>query len=134
MLQLFHTTKFNSSNINVYEYTRPEWTFHAKGLWIESVDNNDNKNTDDDHHHLSYSLSLVGSSNFSYRSLNRDLESQLCIITMNSNLCQSIYHERCHIFSSIYCSPITLNQLISQTEYRLPVYIRFILPIFRWYM
>uniref|UniRef100_A0A094ZUA8 CDP-diacylglycerol--glycerol-3-phosphate 3-phosphatidyltransferase n=1 Tax=Schistosoma haematobium TaxID=6185 RepID=A0A094ZUA8_SCHHA len=143
LLQLFHTTKFNHSNINVYEYTRPEWTFHAKGLWIESVDDDDDddkkkktkneKNTDDDDH-LPYSLSLVGSSNFSYRSLNRDLESQLCIITTNSNLCQSIYHERCHIFSSIYCSPVTLNQLIYQTEYRLPVYMRFILPIFRWYM
>ncbi|VDP05650.1 unnamed protein product, partial [Schistosoma mattheei] len=55
LLQLFHTTKFNSSNINVYEYTRPEWTFHAKGLWIESVHNDDDKkkkknekNTDDD--------------------------------------------------------------------------------------
>lgn len=144
LLQLFHTTKLNHSNINVYEYTRPEWTFHAKGLWIESVDDNDDddnnnnkkkkkeKNTND--HHLPYSLSLVGSSNFSYRSLNRDLESQLCIITTNSNLRQSLYNERCHIFSSNYCSPVTLNQLIYQTEYRLPVYMRFILPMFRWYM
>ncbi|CAH8657678.1 unnamed protein product [Schistosoma rodhaini] len=135
LLQLFYTTKLNHSNINIYEYIRPDWTFHAKGLWIESVaDDSKNGEKTADHHHPSYSLSLVGSSNFSYRSLNRDLESQLCIITMNKRLRHCLYNERCHLFSSTYCYPITLNQLIYQTEYRLPVYIRFMLPIFRWYM
>ncbi|XP_018652079.1 LOW QUALITY PROTEIN: CDP-diacylglycerol--glycerol-3-phosphate 3-phosphatidyltransferase [Schistosoma mansoni] len=136
LLQLFYTTKLNHSNINIYEYIRPDWTFHAKGLWIESVadDSQDEEKKTADHHHPSYSLSLVGSSNFSYRSLNRDLESQLCIVTTNPKLRQCLYNERCHLFSSTCCYPITLNQLIYQTKYRLPVYVRFLLPIFRWYM
>ncbi|CAH8552569.1 unnamed protein product [Schistosoma turkestanicum] len=144
LLQLFHTTNTNySSSVNVYEYNRPNWTFHAKGLWIEGGDI-ENEKVDDigkttnkmnkHHQQCSYSLSLVGSSNFSYRSLNRDLESQLCVITTNQHLRQSLYRERCHLFSSNYCYPVYLNQLIYQTEYRLPVYIRIILPILRWYM
>ncbi|KAK4475553.1 hypothetical protein MN116_000626 [Schistosoma mekongi] len=134
LLELLFHTNINHCNVNIYEYARPEWTFHAKGLWIESVNNNKKIVEMNKKNIPSCSLSLIGSSNFSYRSLNHDLESQLCIITTNENLRQCLYNEICYIFSTSYCYPVTLSQLMYQTQYRLPWYCRFILPIFRWYM
>ncbi|TNN18405.1 putative CDP-diacylglycerol--glycerol-3-phosphate 3-phosphatidyltransferase [Schistosoma japonicum] len=134
LLELLFHTDVNHHNVNIYEYTRPKWTFHAKGLWIESIHNDMKLVEMNKKNILPYSLSLIGSSNFSYRSLNRDLESQLCIITTNENLRQCIHDEICHIFSTTYCYPVTLSQLMHQTQYRLPWYCRFILPVFRWYM
>ena len=59
--------KRNKSNVELYEYNRPDWSFHAKGLWL-SLDSK-------------YMLSMVGSPNFGYRSVYRDSETQLVIIT-----------------------------------------------------
>lgn len=55
--------------IKVYEYFRKGWTWHAKGLWI--VPNNPRNPY----------TTAIGSSNFNYRSLERDLETQLFIRT-----------------------------------------------------
>ncbi|CAH8870817.1 unnamed protein product [Trichobilharzia szidati] len=128
LLQSFHTG-VKSNCFGIYEYHRPEWTFHAKGLWVEGV-----IGRDDSVNSPSYSLSLIGSSNYSYRSLNRDVESQLCVFTFSKQLSQHLHEERNHIFSSKYCYPVTLGQLIYQSNYRLPWYTRFMLPVFRRYM
>jgi CDP-diacylglycerol---glycerol-3-phosphate 3-phosphatidyltransferase len=45
----------------VWEYNRPGWTFHVKGLWAEFSDNQ------------TY-LTAIGSSNYSNRSAYRDSE------------------------------------------------------------
>ncbi|CAH8637046.1 unnamed protein product [Heterobilharzia americana] len=129
LLQSFQSGLVNLSNVGVYEYHRPKWTFHAKGLWIDGVDGED-----DSTNIRPYSLSLVGSSNYSYRSLNRDVESQLFVCTFNKQFSQHLQEERNHIFSSMYCYPVTLSQLTHQTDYRLPWYTRFMLPVFRRYM
>ncbi|XP_067860118.1 CDP-diacylglycerol--glycerol-3-phosphate 3-phosphatidyltransferase, mitochondrial isoform X2 [Heptranchias perlo] len=64
--------------IRLHEYFRKGWTFHAKGLW----------------YYLSGSrwpcLTLIGSPNFGYRSVHRDLEAQLAIITENHKLQQQL--------------------------------------------
>jgi len=49
------------------EYYRPSWTFHAKGFWGELKDNS--------------TLTIIGSSNYAERSLKRDNEIQMYIIT-----------------------------------------------------
>uniref|UniRef100_A0A3B4F480 CDP-diacylglycerol--glycerol-3-phosphate 3-phosphatidyltransferase n=1 Tax=Pundamilia nyererei TaxID=303518 RepID=A0A3B4F480_9CICH len=60
--------------VHLHEYHRPEWTFHAKGLWyyLQGQDRP--------------CLTLIGSPNFGYRSVHRDLEAQIAIVTENEEL------------------------------------------------
>lgn len=51
---------------NLFYYERPGWTFHAKGLWLESK--------------ASLSAAICGSGNFGARSENLDMESNLVFI------------------------------------------------------
>uniref|UniRef100_A0AAQ6IE12 CDP-diacylglycerol--glycerol-3-phosphate 3-phosphatidyltransferase n=1 Tax=Anabas testudineus TaxID=64144 RepID=A0AAQ6IE12_ANATE len=63
--------------VHLHEYHRPQWTFHAKGLWyyLQGQDRP--------------CLTLIGSPNFGYRSVHRDLEAQIAIVTENEELqCQ----------------------------------------------
>lgn len=50
----------DSKKISVFEYSRPGWSFHPKGIWVER-----NSVIDD---------TIIGSSNFGLRSKFRDLE------------------------------------------------------------
>jgi CDP-diacylglycerol--glycerol-3-phosphate 3-phosphatidyltransferase len=47
------------------EYTRPDWTFHAKGLWATLPNES------------APALTFIGSPNFGHRSVHRDLEAQV---------------------------------------------------------
>ncbi|XP_044253422.1 CDP-diacylglycerol--glycerol-3-phosphate 3-phosphatidyltransferase, mitochondrial isoform X2 [Tribolium madens] len=68
--------------IDLFEYLRDKWTYHGKGLWYyASRDSNP-------------SLTLIGSPNFGERSVKRDLETQLAIVTENSVLKKEL-HEEC---------------------------------------
>ncbi|XP_068761233.1 CDP-diacylglycerol--glycerol-3-phosphate 3-phosphatidyltransferase, mitochondrial-like [Montipora capricornis] len=68
--------------ITVYEYVRRHWTFHAKGLWYYLA-NNPLPN-----------LTLIGSPNFGHRSVYRDLEAQVAIITNNCDLREALHEEQ----------------------------------------
>ncbi|RZF43477.1 hypothetical protein LSTR_LSTR001738 [Laodelphax striatellus] len=70
--------------IRLFEYQKPGWTFHSKGLWQNLEDNR--------------MLTLVGSSNYGARSVNRDLESQIVIITANEKLKASLSNEQKQLF------------------------------------
>ncbi|CAJ0557860.1 unnamed protein product, partial [Mesorhabditis spiculigera] len=61
--------------IDLREYKRPGWTFHAKGLWMcdEGV-----------------AATLIGSSNYGYRSVHRDLEAQVLLVTKNEAEIESL--------------------------------------------
>uniref|UniRef100_A0A8C8S5M5 CDP-diacylglycerol--glycerol-3-phosphate 3-phosphatidyltransferase n=1 Tax=Pelusios castaneus TaxID=367368 RepID=A0A8C8S5M5_9SAUR len=65
--------------VQLQEYSRNGWTFHAKGLWL----------------YLAGSrlpcLTLIGSPNFGYRSVHRDLEAQVAIVTENRALQQQLH-------------------------------------------
>ncbi|KAK5968904.1 CDP-diacylglycerol--glycerol-3-phosphate 3-phosphatidyltransferase [Trichostrongylus colubriformis] len=63
--------KYKRNTVNMYEYYRDGWTFHAKGLWIETP---------------GHTATLIGSSNFGYRSVHRDLEAQILLVTSNERL------------------------------------------------
>ncbi|KAI8802989.1 hypothetical protein BJ742DRAFT_909438 [Cladochytrium replicatum] len=53
--------------ITLYEYDRTGWTFHAKGLWCE--------------YEGKMRLATIGSSNYGHRSQERDLESQIYLVS-----------------------------------------------------
>ncbi|XP_034496265.1 CDP-diacylglycerol--glycerol-3-phosphate 3-phosphatidyltransferase, mitochondrial isoform X3 [Ailuropoda melanoleuca] len=65
--------------VQLQEYWRRGWTFHAKGLWL----------------YLAGSslpcLTLIGSPNFGYRSVHRDLEAQIAIVTESRALQQQLH-------------------------------------------
>lgn len=68
--------------VHLHEYHRDKWTFHAKGLW----------------YYLSGQtrpcLTLIGSPNFGYRSVHRDLEAQIAIVTDNEELQAQLQEEQ----------------------------------------
>ncbi|KAG6552434.1 hypothetical protein Mapa_005995 [Marchantia paleacea] len=71
------------NGLSIYEYERSGWTFHAKGLWCTLPG---------DVH--GPSVTLVGSSNFGYRSRDRDLEAQVFVMTRNPRLRGQLKFER----------------------------------------
>ncbi|XP_051792511.1 CDP-diacylglycerol--glycerol-3-phosphate 3-phosphatidyltransferase, mitochondrial isoform X2 [Erpetoichthys calabaricus] len=70
------------NRIQLLEYFRSNWTFHAKGLWYYL------KETDRP------CLTLIGSPNFGYRSVHRDLEAQVAIVTANKSLQAKLQQEQ----------------------------------------
>ncbi|XP_040438173.1 CDP-diacylglycerol--glycerol-3-phosphate 3-phosphatidyltransferase, mitochondrial isoform X2 [Falco naumanni] len=67
--------------VQLQEYSRAGWTFHAKGLWLYLAGSN------------LPCLTLIGSPNFGYRSVHRDLEAQVAIVTENTALQQQLHQE-----------------------------------------
>lgn len=57
-------------SIHIREYMRPGWTYHAKGVWI----------TRDDGTPIA---TVIGSTNFGFRSLHRDLECNAIVLFSN---------------------------------------------------
>ncbi|XP_072524095.1 CDP-diacylglycerol--glycerol-3-phosphate 3-phosphatidyltransferase, mitochondrial isoform X1 [Salminus brasiliensis] len=68
--------------VHLHEYHRPDWTFHAKGLWyyLKGQDRP--------------CLTLIGSPNFGYRSVHRDIEAQIAIVTENEELQANLRQEQ----------------------------------------
>lgn len=85
--------------VRLQEYWRRDWTFHAKGLWL----------------YLAGSglpcLTLIGSPNFGYRSVHRDLEAQIAIVTESQALQQQLHQEQAQLYvRSGAVSPATFQQ------------------------
>lgn len=62
--------KLKKTNIQLYEYTKKGWTFHTKGIWINE-NGLENPN-----------FTIIGSSNYSYRSYYRDSELNFYLYSM----------------------------------------------------
>ncbi|GMS80207.1 hypothetical protein PENTCL1PPCAC_2382 [Pristionchus entomophagus] len=71
--------KYNRRNVELVEWSRKGWSFHAKGLWCDRGDRID---------------TVIGSSNYGYRSLHRDLEAQIVVSTTNASLMKRLREER----------------------------------------
>lgn len=71
----------------IYEFNRPGWTYHAKGVWIQEVEPSP------------LMVTVIGSSNFGHRSFDRDLEAQLTLITENRSLIEKTQQERDSLFA-----------------------------------
>jgi CDP-diacylglycerol---glycerol-3-phosphate 3-phosphatidyltransferase len=66
--QVFQTISENlAQQHEVLLYSRPGWTFHAKGLWVTSPRDN-------------LVAAMVGSGNYGYRSWHRDVESNIVMV------------------------------------------------------
>ncbi|VDK71556.1 unnamed protein product [Litomosoides sigmodontis] len=76
--------KMIGPNVRLFEYIRPGWSYHAKGLWIDSKQS-------------SLSATMIGSSNFGHRSVHRDLEAQFLIVTCDEKLKLRLQEERSRI-------------------------------------
>lgn len=85
-------------------YNKPDWSFHAKGIWVEGLSE--------------IYLHLIGSSNFNHRSANRDFEYQFLLMTSNKSLIDKLKNEREALWSEsslLECSdPIKVNTLYSK--------------------
>jgi len=80
-----YTSSSNKASMDaqLFFWERPDWTFHAKGVWLKEEidmptdpDTENNGGTDNSE----VAAVVVGSSNFGYRSFYRDMESNLLLV------------------------------------------------------
>ncbi|KAK6059173.1 hypothetical protein COOONC_03200, partial [Cooperia oncophora] len=98
--------KYGRNAVNLYEYYRDGWTFHAKGIWVETP---------------TVTATLVGSSNFGYRSVHRDLEAQVLLVTSNERLRSQLKEERTRLFE--YASVLDATAL-RRVDHYIPTVVR----------
>ncbi|KAL0480758.1 CDP-diacylglycerol-glycerol-3-phosphate 3-phosphatidyltransferase [Acrasis kona] len=67
--------------VKVFEYSRRGWTFHSKGMWIKDFNGKTR-------------ATVIGSSNFSQRSADRDTEAQILISSNDRDLSQRMERDR----------------------------------------
>ncbi|CAG0892873.1 unnamed protein product [Darwinula stevensoni] len=79
--------------VRLFEYQRPNWTFHAKGLWLSVAQEE------------LPCLTFIGSPNFGHRSLHRDLEAQVALLTTNRALRMKLEKEQERLFAPSH--PVT---------------------------
>lgn len=72
-------------------------------------------------------LTLIGSSNFGERSVNRDLETQICLVTTNPSLQKNLQTECDHLYKQGSVAEQAL-----QNRY-VPKWVRVIVSLFRNY-
>ena len=105
--------------VQMYEYQRPGWTFHCKGLWVYETEKD-----------LPYAT-MVGSPNFGYRSEKRDLESQLVIVTENEDLQRRLGEEQRHLYSH---SEAVEDNTLEAEDRRTPAWVKFVVKVAReWF-
>ncbi|XP_068249659.1 CDP-diacylglycerol--glycerol-3-phosphate 3-phosphatidyltransferase, mitochondrial [Palaemon carinicauda] len=109
----------DSQRVELFEYERPNWTFHGKGLWYYKPDQS-----------LPF-LTMIGSPNFGRRSVNRDLESQLVILTSNRALQTSLQEEQQHLYS---LASLVTRQTFTQVDRLVPYWVRFVIPVVKLFM
>ncbi|XP_001605516.1 CDP-diacylglycerol--glycerol-3-phosphate 3-phosphatidyltransferase, mitochondrial [Nasonia vitripennis] len=107
-----------SDRIQLWEFAKPGWTYHAKGLWYSMP--NEQKP----------SFTLIGSPNFGYRSVERDLETQIAVMTRNEKLQESLKKEYERLFDS--AKPVT-QRTFSQRDRVPPAWVRMVVLFFRYY-
>eukprot|EP01087_Luapelamoeba_hula_P010791 TRINITY_DN2874_c0_g1_i2.p1 TRINITY_DN2874_c0_g1~~TRINITY_DN2874_c0_g1_i2.p1 ORF type:complete len:349 (+),score=52.99 TRINITY_DN2874_c0_g1_i2:573-1619(+) len=132
------TTELPGSDMAIFEYqpTGPAtgWTYHAKGLWLTSHPNHPSlpttlapttpttPPTPTTNHHNDPYLTLVGSPNFGYRSVYRDLESQVAVVSTDPTLQRQLGAERDRLFAQAL-RVASVTQL-RQADRRLPWHLR----------
>ena len=86
-LEMLKSNK-NKGNVNLFEYENGEWTYHAKGAWIYEKEQPEVPQ-----------MTVIGSSNYSYRSNRRDTEFQLYIVSECEEFKKRMHEECEHLFS-----------------------------------
>ncbi|XP_044740378.1 CDP-diacylglycerol--glycerol-3-phosphate 3-phosphatidyltransferase, mitochondrial isoform X2 [Chrysoperla carnea] len=101
-----------SDSIRLFEYLRPGWTYHAKGLWYYLPE------------HKYPVLTFIGSPNFGARSVKRDLETQIVIVTKSDELAQKLHEE---------CSSLYNNSYEADTNRPVPYWVHAVVYLFKNY-
>ena len=73
----------NATSTRLFFWERPDWTFHAKGIWLTEEMNlceDANIVQSGEIENREVAAVVVGSSNFGYRSFYRDMESNLLLV------------------------------------------------------
>ncbi|XP_058809123.1 CDP-diacylglycerol--glycerol-3-phosphate 3-phosphatidyltransferase, mitochondrial isoform X3 [Phymastichus coffea] len=107
-----------NSRIRLWEYVKPGWTYHAKGLWYSMPGQQ------------RPSFTLIGSPNFGYRSVKRDLETQIAIATKNEELRNRLQKEQERLFD---CAKSVTESTFLQKERLPPAWVRMAVFFFRYY-
>uniref|UniRef100_A0A2I3HNA7 CDP-diacylglycerol--glycerol-3-phosphate 3-phosphatidyltransferase n=1 Tax=Nomascus leucogenys TaxID=61853 RepID=A0A2I3HNA7_NOMLE len=102
--------------VQLQEYWRRGWTFHAKGLWL----------------YLAGSslpcLTLIGSPNFGYRSVHRDLEAQIAIVTENQALQQQLHQEQEQLYLR---SGVVSSATFEQPSRQVKLWVKMVTPLIK---
>lgn len=98
--------------VTLQEYLKKGWTYHAKGLWYYPAESD------------FPTVTLIGSPNFGERSVRRDLETQLAIVTENPELRRKMHEECQRLFE--YALPVEKDRPI-------PAWVQAMVTMFRGY-
>uniref|UniRef100_UPI0037E8D74F CDP-diacylglycerol--glycerol-3-phosphate 3-phosphatidyltransferase, mitochondrial n=1 Tax=Semicossyphus pulcher TaxID=241346 RepID=UPI0037E8D74F len=102
--------------IHLHEYHRSQWTFHAKGLWyyLQGQDRP--------------CLTLIGSPNFGYRSVHRDLEAQIAIVTENEELQSQLQEEQETLYQR---STEVSSSTFEQPDRHVKLWVKLVTPLIK---
>lgn len=110
----------------LFEYARPDWTFHGKGAWLSLQRDADlpAKLSDPAAHPVvraAYDaaqavddgvyMTMIGSPNFGHRSVHRDLELQFVILTRDAQLKRQLEEERARLWDPQHTQQVTSAEL-----------------------
>ena len=104
--------------VTLWEFIRPGWTYHAKGLWYSLPGQ------------VQPCLTLIGSPNFGYRSVKKDLETQIALVTRNRKLQNELQKEHERLFS---CAKPVTNRTFFEQDRIPPAWVCAAVLIFRYY-
>ncbi|XP_050391449.1 CDP-diacylglycerol--glycerol-3-phosphate 3-phosphatidyltransferase, mitochondrial [Patella vulgata] len=105
-----------TQRIQMCEYYRQDWTFHVKGLWYYLPNQ------------ALPSLTLVGSPNFGYRSVYRDLECQTAIVTDNTRLQEQLRQEHVRLYQS--SNPVK-EDLWKRRDRHVPTWVKLVTSVIK---
>ncbi|XP_061564826.1 CDP-diacylglycerol--glycerol-3-phosphate 3-phosphatidyltransferase, mitochondrial [Cololabis saira] len=102
--------------VHLHEYHRLQWTFHAKGLWyyLRGQDRP--------------CLTLIGSPNFGYRSVHRDLEAQIAIVTENEELQSQLQEEQEMLYQR---SAEVSNSTFERPDRHVKLWVKLVTPLIK---
>ncbi|XP_042371337.1 CDP-diacylglycerol--glycerol-3-phosphate 3-phosphatidyltransferase, mitochondrial-like [Plectropomus leopardus] len=102
--------------VHLHEYHRSQWTFHAKGLWyyLQGQDRP--------------CLTLIGSPNFGYRSVHRDLEAQIAIVTENEELQSQLQEEQEMLYQR---STEVSNSTFERPDRHVKLWVKLVTPLIK---
>ena len=95
--------------LQVLHYERPGWTYHAKGMWLWPPQHPSACLPQTPSEELQAPvLTLIGSSNFSERSVQRDLELSMCLITTDPAVRAALLAEQACLLKHSHHPPRSL--------------------------
>ena len=102
--------------IRLFEYQKEGWTFHAKGLWYFPPKSSFPVAT------------MIGSPNFGYRSVERDLEAQITIVTKDLALQRALADEQRGLMEK--CTSVT-KETFEEPDRRVPNWVKIVVAVAR---